>query len=595
MAVKFRITILTIALAGGQAAAADLPSRKSMPEYVPPPPIWSGFYAGLNAGYGWGGTNGVPTAAFPLVDNIAADPWWRTPLGFAAIANSGVASVNQSGFVGGGQIGYNYQWSPSFVVGLEADLQGSAIRGAGGRAGIVRFGPDASGAFETAAGSGAVAAGVDWLGTVRGRVGYLVTPTLLAYATGGLAYGGVHANAAHALAFSDSLPTIYPTFGGTGSYSDTRVGWTVGGGGEWMFMPNWSLKAEALYYDLGSASFGSSPVGALDPDGTNLSTGVPGALMFANGLSTRVKYDGVLARAGVNYHFNWGAAAPAPESARPIVWSGFYAGLNAGYGWGGTNGVPTAGFPLVDNIAADPTWGTPRGFAAIANSGVASVNQSGFVGGGQIGYNYQWSPSFVIGLEADLQGSAIRGAGGRAGIVRFGPDASGAFETAAGSGAVAAGVDWLGTVRGRVGYLVTPTLLAYATGGLAYGGVHATAANMLSFSDSLPTIYPTFGGTGSYSDTRAGWTVGGGGEWMFTPNWSLKAEALYYDLGSASFGASPVGALDYNGTSLVNGAPGAVLFANSLTTRVKYDGVLARAGVNYHFDWGSAAPIVAKF
>jgi outer membrane immunogenic protein len=77
-----------------------------------------------------------------------------------------------------------------------------------------------------------------------------------------------------------------------------------------MFMPNWSLKAEALYYNLGSVTFTSGPVGAVDPDGTHtfLQNGVTGALLFANTPTTRVKYDGVIARVGVNYHFNWGTA-----------------------------------------------------------------------------------------------------------------------------------------------------------------------------------------------------------------------------------------------------------------------------------------------
>ncbi len=302
---------LALALAASSAFAADLPSPTRPPEYIPPPPMWTGFYAGLNAGYGWGTSNQAATEAFPLADNIANDPFWGTPFGFTAAANSGTASVNQSGFIGGGQLGYNYQWSSNIVVGLEADMQGSSIRGTGSYAGgVAQFGPDLSGVIDTATGNGTVTAGIDWMGTVRGRLGYLFTPTLLAYATGGLAYGGTHATATHTLGFSDSTPTIYPTTDGVGHFSDTRVGWTVGGGLEWMFMPNWSMKAEALYYNLGSVSFNSSAVRAVDPDGTNtfLQFGKTGALLFANTPTTRVQYDGIIARFGVNYHFNWGTA-----------------------------------------------------------------------------------------------------------------------------------------------------------------------------------------------------------------------------------------------------------------------------------------------
>ena len=298
---------LTVVIMTSPALGADLPSLKAPPPAPPPPPLWTGFYAGLNAGYGFGGTGGVTTSAVPLIDNIARDPAWGTPFGFTTFANSGVASLPQSGFIGGGQIGYNFQWSPSVVLGVETDIQGAGIRGEGGYSGIARFGPDLSGATDTALGGGEITAGLDWLGTVRGRLGYLVTPTLLAYGTGGFAYGGAYARTAHTLGFADSIPSVYPTIGGSGRYSDLRVGWAAGGGAEWMFAPNWSLKAEALYYDLGAATIVAGPLGSVDPDGTNLVIGAVGAPLFANMASSRIRYDGVLARAGVNYHFDWGA------------------------------------------------------------------------------------------------------------------------------------------------------------------------------------------------------------------------------------------------------------------------------------------------
>ena len=138
---------IALALSAGSALAADLPSRKEAPVYVPPPPppLWTGFYAGLNAGYGWGATSNAGTVSLPLLDGVAAqanalDPLRQLPgtgliNGSTALANSGIANVNENGFIGGGQIGYNYQWSPNFVVGLEADFQGSTISGSGSYAG----------------------------------------------------------------------------------------------------------------------------------------------------------------------------------------------------------------------------------------------------------------------------------------------------------------------------------------------------------------------------------------------------------------------------------------------------------------------------
>ena len=108
---------IALALSAGSALAADLPSRKEAPVYVPPPPppLWTGFYAGLNAGYGWGATSNAGTVSLPLLDGVAAqanalDPLRQLPgtgliNGGTALANSGIANVNQNGFIGGGQIG----------------------------------------------------------------------------------------------------------------------------------------------------------------------------------------------------------------------------------------------------------------------------------------------------------------------------------------------------------------------------------------------------------------------------------------------------------------------------------------------------------
>jgi outer membrane immunogenic protein len=567
-----------LALVSGPALADDLPR----------PPMWSGFYAGLNAGYGWGTSSRVATTALPLVDNLAGDPFWGTPFGFAAAASSGVAKLDQSGFVRGGQLGYNYRLGPAFVAGLEADFQGAGIRGEGGHAGFSQVGPDLSGAVDTAYGAGAVTAAVDWIGTLRGRLGYLATPTVLLYATGGLAYGGVRASATHDLGFSDDTPTIYPTFGGRGGSSGARVGWTAGGGAEWAFAPQWSIRAEALYYDLGAVSVASSPVGAVDPDGLNLAAGAPGALLFASGPTTRVRFDGVIARAGVSYHFDSdaSASAAAPQDSPPPTWSGFYLGSSAGYGWSAASAA-TRALPLVDNLASDPFWGTPYGFTAAASSGAAAVDRAGFVGGGQIGYNHRWSPAFVVGVEADIQGAAIHGAGGYVGAAQFGPDASGLTNTAYGAGIVTTEVDWIGTIRGRLGFLATPSVLVYGTGGLAFGEVRAKVAHSLGFADSAPTIFPTLAGQGRYSGVEVGWTAGGGVEWAFAPEWSVKAEALYYDLGWTRVSSSPVGALDPDGLNLSAGAPGALLFANGPETRVRFDGVIARVGLNHKIDVGA--------
>jgi outer membrane immunogenic protein len=267
------------------------------------------------------------------------------------------------------------------------------------------------------------------------------------------------------------------------------------------------------------------------------------------------------------------------------------------------------------DAAADPHWGdtgSAWGFSALANTGFAHINQNGFIGGGQVGYNYQWGPSFVIGIEADMQGAGISGSG-----MSVGQAGSGApnwtnhgrhdiFFTATGVNNIQAGVDWMGTVRGRLGYLVMPTLLVYATGGLSYGGVHANVQSQLTnVTLTYPNYYsnptqdfnygmPTFGVGQRRSQVNVGWNAGGGFEWMFMPNWSVKAEAFYYDLGRLTVGGF-TGALDgdyyfYSGRNSNNPA-----FLNVTSTRVSYQGVVARAGLNYHFNWGNSAPVVAQY
>ncbi len=141
---------------------------------------------------------------------------------------------------------------------------------------------------------------LDYLGTVHARVGYLVAPTLLVYGTGGLAYGGINLNTS--VGQFATTPAFAPGFGGA-SASSTRVGWTAGGGLEWMFLPNWSAKLEYLYYDLGSVN-ASVPLGGGNP------------LLYSSALLTTASFNGQIVRVGLNYHFNWGAPTPVVAKCR---------------------------------------------------------------------------------------------------------------------------------------------------------------------------------------------------------------------------------------------------------------------------------------
>jgi outer membrane immunogenic protein len=128
-------------------------------------------------------------------------------------------------------------------------------------------------------------------------------------------------------------------------------------------------------------------------------------------------------------------------------------------------------------------------------------------------------------------------------------------------------VPWFGTVRGRIGLTVMPTLLIYGTGGFAYADVSRNGGLL---------------GWNNGSTTQTGWTAGGGAEWMFMPNWSAKVEYLYTDV---SGGGS-------NNNWWNVGAGNSGLGLNSVNNHTRWNTV--RAGVNYHFNWG-AVPVVAKY
>jgi outer membrane immunogenic protein len=248
----------------------------------------------------------------------------------------------------------------------------------------------------------------------------------------------------------------------------------------------------------------------------------------------------------------------APPAPAPYYWTGFYAGINAGYADQQSN-FTSAASPTSD-LALGVVPGVSEGLAALSSGGIPTSNGTGFIGGGQVGYNLQLSSFLVAGLEADFQGKTGTSSGSVAvtNVVVGVPVTS--TQTASAS------TDWLGTVRGRIGVLLAPTWLVYATGGLAYGGASASSALAQSGTNGFVGT-----GAGNISDTRVGWTVGGGVEWMFAQHWSAKAEYLFYDLGTASF--------SYPATSAFFLTP----VYQTVTNSVRFEGNIARAGINYHF------------
>ena len=215
------------------AQAADMPIKA--PRYIEPAASWAGWYIGAHAGVAWQNTQ-----AETLFD-----------FGEDRLFPGGNTSASKTGFIGGGQIGYNWQ-NGNFVFGLEGDISGLGGKTSTGLPG-----------YDTA-----LESRIRWLSTVRGRFGLAVGNTM-AYMTAGVAIGGVK-NAINLLSSPYS-----------GSSSTTKVGWTVGGGVEHMLNRNWTIGLEALFVDLGKSSV--STVG--------------------NFKTTRFSNQAVIGRVKLNYKF----------------------------------------------------------------------------------------------------------------------------------------------------------------------------------------------------------------------------------------------------------------------------------------------------
>jgi outer membrane immunogenic protein len=218
------------AVAAPGAQAADMPLKA--PSMVAPAASWAGWYIGVHAGANWQQSD-------------------RGNFGYGSPERT-----NATGFIGGGQLGYNWQHG-NFVFGLEGD--GSWLTGRG-RSDVTY---------------GATTGSIHWLSTVRARFGLAVGDTMV-YTTGGVAFGGVKNTAGN------------PLLGGGATYSEskTRTGWAIGGGVEHMLNRNWTIGLEGLFVDLGRSTVG----GVFNSGG-------------ATGKTSKFSNQAVIGRLKLNYKF----------------------------------------------------------------------------------------------------------------------------------------------------------------------------------------------------------------------------------------------------------------------------------------------------
>ena len=257
----------------------------------------------------------------------------------------------------------------------------------------------------------------------------------------------------------------------------------------------------------------------------------------------------------------------APPAAAPYNWTGVYFGVNGGLGWDNTktnysySSIPAPAPPGFDDVFGPGgplnVTGDTAVQSAIADGYLPvslgdSSNTFGAIGA-QFGYNYQMQ-QMVIGFEADLDwADGVRS-------TNFVAPPNGVVTNV---GHQSAGLQWLGTARLRAGYAFDRALI-FATGGLAFGGIKAESSAS-EFDGSNTDLF-----AGSASGTKVGYALGGGVEYAFAANMSLKAEYLYYDLGKADYAVAAANTI----------AQGEGLFVNASQ---RLDGSLVRIGLNVRY------------
>ena len=233
--------------------------------------------------------------------------------------------------------------------------------------------------------------------------------------------------------------------------------------------------------------------------------------------------------------------APAPAPVVVYSWTGCYIGGNVGGGWERTQQT---------RIGQTSPAGA---FIPIADTNYGSSTGSDFIGGGQIGCDYQFANSWVVGIQGMYDYARINSSHIIPAFPTFNSNVR---------------LKDIYTVTGRAGYLFTPQLLGYVKGGGAWTSVDYVVNG---------TVPAPFNSENAFGVSRSGWTVGGGLEWMFAPGWSVFGEFNYMDFG----------------TKTVNfvTAPGAVGNPDVVRTKLEVEQFLF--GVNYKFNFGG--PVVARY
>jgi outer membrane immunogenic protein len=529
---------LIAAVGASSADAADLtpaPVYKA-PAVAAPSSPWSGFYAGLALGF-----RADRSDATTISQSLAGVP---TNLSQGAIQQEPLDGI---GFRAAPYIGWNWQVAPQWVVGIEGDVgfanQATALQGFG-------FGPE----FLDSLAGDSLALKTTWDASVRARLGYLVTPSTLLYATGGAAWQHFQVISTCGSASFCVADAVTPA---VIANSTTRTGWTIGAGVETALRGHWLLRGEYRYADFGSSSFSLSR-SSTDPAFN------PTVDSFNVSMRTHTVTFGLAYKFGDPVPSANPGDAPGlfPVKATPAAmsWSGPYLGLGLGERTSRADATTTS--LLAGGVSQNLTGqATSEPFDGTA-----------FRAAPYFGWNWQVAPQWLVGVEGDVgfanQTTALQG-------FDFGPH--GFQSSGAGADSLAVRTTWDASARARLGYLVTPATLLYATGGAAWQHFEVTST-CVGFFCALVNFTPSII---TNSTTRSGWTVGAGFETALSRNWFARAEYRYADFGSRPFSLSRSSAEGAFNPTVDN-------FNVAMRTHT------ATLGVAYKFDWGTG-PVVAKY
>ncbi len=464
-------------------------------------PGWIGFYVGMHGG--WSSTSSGSGTAVT-----------STTAPFVPVMISTGHDLGADGAMFGGHAGYNWQLNQSVVVGIEGDFTGTNLNAASVRTPSCPPGVICATVPATVyAAQQTLQQEINWLASVRGRVGYTWGPGLI-YVTGGAAWADINYK-------GDTGDGFLTGCGGFGcaypaAASQIKSGYVLGGGYEGKITPSWIVRAEYLFYKFGGTTIGAA--------------GAPAANCAAGGFATcSTSYtfpdlDIHSLRVGLSYNFSTAGgadpgarAAYAADLAAVAVanWFGIYVGLHAGWGWASSgNGsaitIPTA--PAV-RLVTDHDLGA-----------------DGAVIGGHLGYNWQFSPNWILGLEGDFTGTSLNAASVRTPSC---PNVGCALPrtTFSAQQTLQQDINWLASIRGRVGYAFGSAMV-YVTGGFAWADVDYkgdTGDGFVVCVGNVGCAYPA-----SLRRTTSGYAAGGGYEGAITPNWIVRAEYLFYRFDGAT-------------------------------------------------------------